>query len=106
MNAALGLPIIPLVGFLALGSKVSNWYLITRSKQNAADASAIAAAINYASSQLEPLLRHVNLTIRRRAMRKFKRFAARGAAAALFLSAAFFLSRERLVKTRADLFVH
>jgi hypothetical protein len=52
----------------------------------------------YASSQLEPMLRHVNLTIRRWAMRKFKRFAARRVAAALFL--------ERLVKTRADLFVH
>jgi len=35
MNAALGLPIIPLVGFLALGSKVSNWYLITRRKRDA-----------------------------------------------------------------------
>src|ERR1700757_694121 len=52
----------------------------------------------YASSQLEPMLRHVNLTIRRWAMRKFKRFAARRVAAALFL--------ERQVKTRADLFVH
>jgi RNA-directed DNA polymerase len=52
----------------------------------------------YASSQLEPMLRHVNLTIRRWVVRKFKRFAARRVAAALFL--------ERLVKTRADLFVH
>ena len=52
----------------------------------------------YAPSQLEPMLRHVNLTLRRWVMRKFKRFATRKVAAARFL--------ERLVKTRADLFVH
>ena len=52
----------------------------------------------YASWQLEPMLRHVNLTLRRWVMRKFKRFAARKVAAARFL--------ERLVKTRAKLFVH
>ena len=52
----------------------------------------------YAPSQLEPMLRHVNLTLRRWVMRKFKRFAARKVAAARFL--------ERLVKTRAELFVH
>ena len=44
------------------------------------------------------MLRHVNLTLRRWAMRKFKRFAGRAVAAACFL--------ERLVKTRADLFAH
>ena len=52
----------------------------------------------YAVRQLEPMLRHVNLTLRRWVMRKFKRFAARKVAAARFL--------ERLVKTRAGLFVH
>ena len=52
----------------------------------------------YAPWQLEPMLRHVNLTLRRWVMRKFKRFAGRRVAAARFL--------ERLVKTRADLFVH
>jgi hypothetical protein len=35
-----------LVGFLGLGFEVSNWYLRTRSMQNAADAAAIAAATN------------------------------------------------------------
>jgi group II intron reverse transcriptase/maturase len=52
----------------------------------------------YSVRQLEPMLRHVNLTLRRWAMRKFKRFAGRRVAAARFL--------ERLVKTRAELFVH
>ncbi len=52
----------------------------------------------YAPWRLEPMLRHVNLTLRRWVMRKFKRFAARKVAAARFL--------ERLVKTRAKLFVH
>jgi len=52
----------------------------------------------HAPWQLEPMLRHVNLTLRRWVMRKFKRFAGRRVAAARFL--------ERLVKTRADLFVH
>jgi hypothetical protein len=35
-----------LVGTLALGFEVSNWYLTTRGMQNAADAAAIAAATN------------------------------------------------------------
>jgi RNA-directed DNA polymerase len=52
----------------------------------------------YSPWQLEPMLRHVNLTLRRWAMRKFKRFAGRAVAAARFL--------ERLVKTRVDLFAH
>lgn len=52
----------------------------------------------YSVGQLEPMLRHVNLTLRRWAMRKFKRFAARKVAAGRFL--------ERLVKTHAELFVH
>ena len=42
----MGILMIPLVGFLALGFEVSNWYLITRGMQNAADAAALAAAIN------------------------------------------------------------
>jgi len=41
-----GFLIIPLVGFLALGFEVSNWYMITRGMQNAADAATLAAAIN------------------------------------------------------------
>ena len=52
----------------------------------------------YASSQLAPMLRYVNLTLRQWVMRKFKRFAGRKVAASRFL--------ERLIKTRAGLFVH
>ena len=48
----------------------------------------------YAPWKLEPMLRHVNLTLRRWTMRKFKRFAGRKVAAALFL--------EKLAKTRAE----
>jgi hypothetical protein len=46
VSITMGILMIPLVGFLALGFEVSNWYLITRAMQNAADAAAIAAAIN------------------------------------------------------------
>jgi hypothetical protein len=46
VSIAMGILIIPLVGFLALGFEVSNWYMITRSMQNAADAATLAAAIN------------------------------------------------------------
>jgi Flp pilus assembly protein TadG len=42
----MGVLLVPLVGFLALGFEVSNWYVITRGMQNAADAATIAAAIN------------------------------------------------------------
>jgi hypothetical protein len=42
----MGILLIPLVGFLAVGFEVSNWYLITRGMQNAADAATVAAAIN------------------------------------------------------------
>src|SRR5262249_13832835 len=42
----MGLLIVPFMGFLAMGFEVSNWYLITRGMQNAADASVLAAAIN------------------------------------------------------------
>ena len=46
VSVIMGILMIPLVGALALGAEVSNWYLITRGMQNAADAAAIAAAIN------------------------------------------------------------
>ena len=42
----MGVLIIPLVGALGIGFEVSNWYMITRSMQNAADAAALAAATN------------------------------------------------------------
>jgi Flp pilus assembly protein TadG len=42
----MGVLMIPLVGFMALGFEVSNWYSITRGMQNAADAATLAAAIN------------------------------------------------------------
>src|SRR6266481_5273133 len=41
-----GVLIIPLIGALAIGFEVSNWYMVTRNMQNAADAATIAAAIN------------------------------------------------------------
>ena len=44
------------------------------------------------------MLRHVNLTLRGWAMRKFKRFQGRKVAAAIFL--------EKLVRTRPALFEH
>src|SRR6516164_8742135 len=46
VSVMMGLLAIPFVGFLALGFEVSNWYLITRGMQNAADAATLAAAIN------------------------------------------------------------
>ncbi len=46
----MGVLIIPLVGGLALGFEVSNWYMITRGMQNAADTAAIAAATNGGSN--------------------------------------------------------
>src|SRR6266702_2808887 len=42
----MGVLMIPLVGALAIGFEVSNWYMVTRSMQNAADAATIAAATN------------------------------------------------------------
>jgi hypothetical protein len=42
----MGVLLIPFIGALGLGFEVSNWYLTTRGMQNAADASAIAAATN------------------------------------------------------------
>jgi Flp pilus assembly protein TadG len=46
VSVMMGFLLIPLVGFLALGFEVSNWYLTTRGMQNAADSATIAAAIN------------------------------------------------------------
>jgi Flp pilus assembly protein TadG len=46
VSLIMGLLMIPFMGFLAMGFEVSNWYLITRGMQNAADASVLAAAIN------------------------------------------------------------
>src|SRR5258708_4535956 len=46
VSVIMGFLIIPLVGSLALGFEVSNWYMITRGMQNAADAATLAAATN------------------------------------------------------------
>lgn len=46
ISITMGILLVPLVGAIALGSEASNWYLITRGMQNAADAAAIAAAVN------------------------------------------------------------
>lgn len=50
VSVMMGFLIIPLVGALALGFEVSNWYLKTRGMQNAADAAVIAAATNGGSN--------------------------------------------------------
>ena len=50
VSVMMGFLIIPLVGSLALGFEVSNWYMITRGMQNAADAAAVAAATNGGSN--------------------------------------------------------
>ena len=50
VSVLMGFLLIPLVGGLALGFEVSNWYMITRGMQNAADAAALAAATNGGSS--------------------------------------------------------
>jgi Flp pilus assembly protein TadG len=46
----MGLLLVPLMGALGVGFEISNWYLTTRGMQNAADASAIAAATNGGSN--------------------------------------------------------
>ena len=46
VSVLMGFLMIPLVGTLAIGFEVSNWYLTTRGLQNAADTAAIAAATN------------------------------------------------------------
>ena len=50
VSVLMGFLLIPLVGGLALGFEVSNWYMITRGMQNAADTAAIAAATNGGSN--------------------------------------------------------
>jgi hypothetical protein len=50
VSVIMGFLLIPLVGALAVGFEVSNWYLITRGMQNAADAAAMAAATNGGSN--------------------------------------------------------
>jgi Flp pilus assembly protein TadG len=50
VSAMMGLLMVALAGFIALGFEVSNWYLITRGMQNAADAATIAAAFNNSAS--------------------------------------------------------
>jgi hypothetical protein len=50
VSIIMGVLLIPLVGALALGFEVSNWYMTTRSMQNAADSAAIAAATNAGSN--------------------------------------------------------
>ena len=44
VSVIMGLLLIPLAGGLALGFEISNWYMITRGMQNAADTAAVAAA--------------------------------------------------------------
>src|SRR5437588_125695 len=51
----MGMLIIPLVGALAIGFEVSNWYMVTRNMQNAADAATIAAAIAKAATRPEDI---------------------------------------------------
>src|SRR5882757_2750946 len=46
VSVTMGILLVPLVGCLALGFEVSNWYSITRGMQNAADAATLAAATN------------------------------------------------------------
>src|SRR5882762_1971911 len=50
VSVVMGVLLIPLVGALGIGFEVSNWYMITRGMQNAADAAAIAAATNGGSN--------------------------------------------------------
>jgi hypothetical protein len=50
VSVLMGFLLIPLVGGLALGFEVSNWYMTTRAMQNAADAAVVAAATNGGSN--------------------------------------------------------
>src|ERR1700686_5277755 len=50
VSVIMGVLMVPLVGTLALGFEVSNWYLTTRGMQNASDAAVIAAATNGGSN--------------------------------------------------------
>ncbi|HKG99808.1 MAG TPA: pilus assembly protein TadG-related protein, partial [Bradyrhizobium sp.] len=46
VSVIMGVLMIPLVGALAVGFEVSNWYLTVRGMQNAADAAVMAAVTN------------------------------------------------------------
>src|SRR5260370_39163121 len=50
VSVIMGVLMIPLVGVLALGFEVSNWYMTTRGMQTAADAAVLAAAANGGSN--------------------------------------------------------
>jgi len=50
VTVMMGFLLPPLIGTLGLGYEVANWYLITRSMQNAADSAAVAAATNGTST--------------------------------------------------------
>jgi Putative Flp pilus-assembly TadE/G-like len=50
VSVIMGVLMIPLVGALAIGFEVSNWYMTTRGMQNAADSAALAAATNGGSN--------------------------------------------------------
>src|SRR5258707_14881516 len=44
VSVMMGVLMVPLIGALAIGFEVSNWYMTTRGMQNAADAATLAAA--------------------------------------------------------------
>src|SRR5260370_33640655 len=46
VSVIMGVLMVPLIGALAIGFEVSNWYMTTRGMQNAADAATLAAATN------------------------------------------------------------
>jgi Flp pilus assembly protein TadG len=50
VTVMMGFLLPPLIGTFGLGYEVANWYLTTRSMQNAADSAAVAAATNGTSS--------------------------------------------------------
>jgi Putative Flp pilus-assembly TadE/G-like len=50
VSVIMGVLMVPLVGALAIGFEVSNWYMTMRGMQNAADAATIAAATNGGSN--------------------------------------------------------
>src|SRR5258708_9407040 len=46
VSVMMGVLMVPLIGALAIGFEVSNWYMTTRGMQNAAAAATLAAATN------------------------------------------------------------
>lgn len=50
VNVMMGILLVPLIGALGIGFEVSNWSMLTRGMQNAADAAALAAATNNGSN--------------------------------------------------------